>query len=63
MSSENLEKMYITEIKPVNMLSLGRVAKKRGGGMKVSFNILLKTNREKMSVFRLSKMLLKQKEL
>ena len=62
--SENCEKIYIIEIKIVSLLSLaGIMGKKRELKIGREFLKLLKTNTEKMSVFRLSIMLKKTNEL
>ena len=53
----------VIEIKPVKCIALTSTPEKRGGEMKVSSIMLLKTNVEKMSVCELSMMLMKIKEL
>jgi hypothetical protein len=64
MNGENLAKIYIVEIKIVSRSLVARVMEKRGGGnMKVTSIMLVKTNGEKMSVFRLSTILMKTNEL
>jgi hypothetical protein len=63
-NSKNLAKIYIVEIKIVSLSSAARVhGKKKGQEMGSIFVKLLKTNVEKMSVFRLSTMLMKTNEL
>ncbi len=64
MSSEILEKIYIIETKIVNLSSVaGVVKKKRDKKMGLNFVKLLKTNIEKMSIYRLFAMLMKANEL
>jgi hypothetical protein len=64
MNCKNLSEIYIIDNKTVSTVSwTWRVVKKKGGKMKVTSIMLLKTNGEKMSVFRLSKMLMKTNEL
>jgi len=64
MNRENLVNVYITENKIVILSSAARV---RGGGKgkktRSNFCKLLKTDIEKMPVFRLSMMLMKANEL
>ena len=61
-SSENLAKTYTIEIKIVSPSSVARVMGKRGGRKAVENSFkLLKTNREKMSIFCLSTMFMKKK--
>jgi hypothetical protein len=60
MISENPAKVYVIESEIVNLSSIAEAKKKRGGQkMGQAFCKLLRTNIEKMSVFRRSTMLLK----
>jgi hypothetical protein len=59
MSSANLARIYIVEIKVVSLLLASGGEKMRGEKMQVSLIMLLKTNGEKMSDFWLAIMLLK----
>jgi hypothetical protein len=64
MNSKNLAKIYVNENNIVSKFSVtGLRRKKRGRKMALSCIKLLKTNVEKMSVFRLSTMLMKTNEL
>jgi hypothetical protein len=60
---ENLAKIYAIEIKRVNLFLSGRGEKRGELKMSPTFCKSLKTNIEKMSVFRLSMMLMKTREL
>ena len=64
MNGENLAKIYVIEIKIVSLFLGGQGSEKtRGGKMKVTSIMLLKTNGEKMSEIGLSIILLKINEL
>jgi hypothetical protein len=64
MDCEILAKIYLLEIKIVRSSSDAKVRKEtRGGNVKVSLAMLLKTNVEKMSENRSLAMLMKPKEL
>ena len=62
-ASENFLEMYIIETKIDSHFKGSGRQETRGEKMKVSSTMLLKTNGEKMSVFRLSTMLMKTQEL
>jgi hypothetical protein len=53
----------VIDIKPVKCSALTSTLKTRGEKMKVSLAMLLKTNRDKMSVYRLLAILMKTNEL
>ena len=59
MKSKFLTKIYVIESKVVRFISAQESEKTRGGKMKVSPIMLLKTNGEKMSEIRLAIILLK----
>ena len=61
--SQNLSKLYLIQIKRVSLNYGSRGEKTRGEKMKDSFAMLLKTNGEKMSVYRPLAMLMKKNEL
>jgi len=61
MKSENPNKAYFIEIKPVSLFMAAQQRKTRGEKMKVSSIMLLKTNRVKMSGMGLSIMFMKTK--
>ena len=64
MNCKNRSKIYITDNKIVSVFSWGVEGNgKKGGKMKVTSIMLLKTNGEKMSVFRLSMIFMKTNEL
>ena len=58
-NGENLVKTYVAENKIVSSFLIGAWQKTRGEKMKDSLAMLLKTNGEKMSVFRLTTMFMK----
>jgi hypothetical protein len=63
-NSEDLVKMYLIETKIVIKFSLAGITKKRGmKNLGLNFFKLLKTHVEKISIFRLSRMLMKPKKL
>jgi hypothetical protein len=63
MNSENLGKIYVIENKIVSQFPGGQGRGKRGRKMRLIFLKLLKTNVEKMSIFRLSTIFMKTNEL
>ena len=64
MNNKNSSKIYIIENKIVSLFSSAKVLwKKKGEILELSCIKLLKTNVEKMSIFRLSTMLMKTNEL
>jgi hypothetical protein len=64
MNGKNLPRIYVVEIKIVSLYPVARATgKKRGEKTPANWIKLLKTNVEKMSVFRLSTILMKTNEL
>jgi hypothetical protein len=63
MENQNLLKFYLAEIKRVNSNEASRCEKTRGGRMKKSLAMLLKTHVEKMSENRSLAVLMKTKQL
>ncbi|HMD85077.1 MAG TPA: hypothetical protein VKO18_10295 [Terriglobia bacterium] len=64
MNSGNLEKSYLIEKRSLIQSSAARVMEKKGElKFRLKFPKLMKTNIEKMSVFRLSMMLMKTNDL
>jgi len=62
-NSQNLEKIYVIEKKVVSLFRGAVQRKTRGGKMKVSLAMLLKTHGEKMSENRSLTMLMKKSQL
>ena len=58
----NRSKMQIIEFKPINRLFEDKARKTRGGNMKASLAMLLKTSLEKMSVIGSLAILMKRQE-
>jgi hypothetical protein len=60
---QNSSKFYLVELKRVNLNYVSRDEKTRGGEMKESLAMLLKTNGEKMSILRSLAMSMKTSQL